>query len=661
MQPYNSLIALSVSAMFAVSLVKTDPAQAESAPNLQARAEAQDSPTPSEVRQQRLAEIRRLAQAAPVAPEAAPAAPERPAAQAPPAAPSQPAAPTAPASPAPNPPAPAAPSESAPLPAQVAPAQAVPTETVPTETVPTETVPTETVPTEAAPTEEAAPAPAAPATPAESAPLPASEQPTPAPATPVEPAATDEPADRPSSANAPENLNPSPNPLNFPTRPEEVRLTDSQAITLQQAIELAVRNNPTLQQTRLELEQSRFALREARAANSPTLDATSGLTGSAQEGLEAETNALGAPTGDASRNTTTSLNLQALGLQADYNIFTSGRRSSSIRAAEGTVRFRELAVEVDTKQLVLDVSTSYYDLQEADQQVAIFQAALDEALQSLRDAQALERAGVGTRFDVLQAEVDAANARQDLTQQLSQQEVARRTLAQRLSLAQGTDITAADTVAVAGEWSLSLEQSVVEAFKNRAELEQQLVQRDIGEQRRRNALGQLGPQVFARATYGVTNLLSSSADGSALSQEGKGFFNSASIALNASISLFDGGAARAQARQQESNIAIAEAQFVTARDQIRFQVEQAYSTLQSSSENIQTTTLAVQSAEEALRLARLRFQAGVGTQTDVIQQQTALTRSRVNNLQAILNYNRSLVTLQRSVSNLPDGNLSETP
>jgi outer membrane protein TolC len=432
-----------------------------------------------------------------------------------------------------------------------------------------------------------------------------------------------------------------------------VRLTNSQAITLQQAIELAVRNNPTLQQTRQELNQARNSLRETQAANFPTLDATSGLTGSAQEGLQPNA------TGGADRDTTTSLNLQA-GLQADYNIFTSGRRSSSIRASEGAVRFRELAVEVETKQLVLDVSTSYYDLQEADQQVLIFQSALEEALQSLRDAQALERAGVGTRFDVLQAEVDAANARQDLTQQLSQQEVARRTLAQRLSLAQGSDITAADEVAVAGEWSLNLEQSVVEAFKNRAELEQQLVQRDIGEQRRRNALGQLGPQIAARATYGVTNLLSSSGDG-ATSAEGRGFFNNASIALNASISLFDGGAARAQARQQEDNIAIAESQFVTARDQVRFQVEQAYSTLQASSENIQTTSLAVERANEALRLARLRFQAGVGTQTDVIQQQTALTRSRVNNLQAILNYNRSLAQLQRSVSNLPEGNLSETP
>jgi len=633
MQPYNSLIALSVSALFAVGLVKIDAAQAESAPNLQVRTEAQEGSTPSEVRHQRLAE-RRAAQAMPSNPEASAPAPQRSDASA------QSAPPIASpeSEPLPTPGQPSTGQEASPKP----PATSTPAAPATTEPAPSLVVPTEPL----TPTPSAAPA--------EAAPLPSSGETATPPSNPA-------PRNRARNANrAPENLNPSPNPLNFPTTPEEVTVTQSQAITLQQAIELAVRNSPTLQQTRLELAQSRDALREAQAANSPTLSATSNLNGSAQEGLQSDRNAQGLTTSSAGRDTTTSLNLQA-GLQADYNIFTSGRRSSAIRAAEGTVRFRELAVEVDTKQLVLDVSTSYYDLQEADKQVEIFQAALSEALQSLRDAQALERAGVGTRFDVLQAQVDAANARQDLTQQLSSQEIARRTLAQRLSLAQATDITAADEVAAAGSWPLSLEQSVVTAFKNRAELEQQLVQRDIGEQRRRNALGQLGPQIGASASYGVSNLLTSSNESSDFSTEGKGFFNNASVALNASLSLFDGGLARAQARQQEANIAIAESQFVTARDQVRFQVEQAYSTLQASSENIQTTTLAVQSAEEALRLARLRFQAGVGTQTDVIQQQTALTRSRVNNLGAVLDYNRALAQLQRFVSNLPDGNLSETP
>ncbi|HEY9655215.1 MAG TPA: TolC family protein, partial [Crinalium sp.] len=77
--------------------------------------------------------------------------------------------------------------------------------------------------------------------------------------------------------NAPDYLNPDPNPLSFPTRPEEVRLRGIQPLTLQQAIELAQRNNRSLQVSRLQLERSRAALRESQAANFPTLSAQTSL------------------------------------------------------------------------------------------------------------------------------------------------------------------------------------------------------------------------------------------------------------------------------------------------------------------------------------------------------------------------------------------------
>ena len=81
----------------------------------------------------------------------------------------------------------------------------------------------------------------------------------------------------------------------------------------------------------------------------------------------------------------------------------------------------------------------------------------------------------------------------------------------------------------------------------------------------------------------------------------------------------------------------------------------------ASKENITTSAKSVESATESLRLARLRFQAGVGTQTDVINSQRDLTDARSRYLQAIVLYNRSLNTLQRAVSNLPDRRLFELP
>jgi outer membrane protein TolC len=86
-------------------------------------------------------------------------------------------------------------------------------------------------------------------------------------------------------------------------------------------------------------------------------------------------------------------------------------------------------------------------------------------------------------------------------------------------------------------------------------------------------------------------------------------------------------------------------------------VEQAFFDLRANKDNIQRATFALGRAEQSLRLARLRFSAGVGTQADVITQQTELTRSRGSRLRAILDYNRALAAMQRAISNLPNSNL----
>lgn len=450
----------------------------------------------------------------------------------------------------------------------------------------------------------------------------------------------------------PARLNPSANPLLFPTRPEEVEIQTIQPITLDQAIELARRNNRELQQALLTLERSQFALTEALAAEYPTASLISEFTRteSAQSGSNFQdqlSEFLGIDPQDGT-NTSTTFNNR---LEVNYAAYTAGRRSATIRAAEEQVRFQQLDVERLSEDLRLNVSNVYYNLQQADAQVEISQAAVTDAGRSLRDAVLREQAGLGTRFEVLQAQVELANNNQQLTNAISQQRIVRRQLVQLLSLDQQAAVSAADPIQLAGEWDLSLEESIILAFKNRAELEQQLIQRTISQQQQRIALAAIRPQLNVFASY---NILADLRDNDGLDD---GFTLGARLQWN----FFDGGAARARAAQEEVNEAIAETQFADRRNQIRFQVEQAFFELNSSQENIQTATLALEQARESLRLARLRFQAGVGTQTDVINQQTALTRARINLLTAILDYNRALVTLQRSISNLADSNLFDLP
>ncbi|WP_066377401.1 MULTISPECIES: TolC family protein [unclassified Anabaena] len=436
------------------------------------------------------------------------------------------------------------------------------------------------------------------------------------------------------AVQVPENLISNPNPLQFPTKPEEVTIQANQPISLAQALELAKRNNRDLQVALLQLERSQAALREAQAALYPNLSVNADISRSQSAEAQRQLEQAGSQQTDQA---STVFNGQA---QLSYDLYTSGRRQASIKEAEEQVRFNELTVERQAEEIRRNVATEYYNLQEADERVRIAQSAVENAQASLRDAEALERAGVGTRFDVLRSQVNLANAQQELTNVVSRQQIARRTLATRLSLPQGVNISAADPVQLAGLWNQSLEQSLILAYQNRPELQQQLAQRNISEQQRRQALANLGPQVSLIANY---NLLDQFDDQISVTD---GY----SVGVRASLNLFDGGAARARAAQARKNIAIAETQFAEQRNQIRFQVEQAFFTQQANLENVQTANTALEQARESLRLARLRFQAGVGTQTDVINAENELTRAEGNRISAILDYNRALTDLQRAVS-----------
>jgi outer membrane protein TolC len=453
------------------------------------------------------------------------------------------------------------------------------------------------------------------------------------------------PVNRPpaSSGPAPSYLNPNPNPLQFPTKPAEVRIQGAQPVTLDQVLELARRNNRDLQTALLQLERSRASLREAQAALFPNLSINSTISrrqsASSQLGLEQRARQEQVFESDALQGDepSTAFSGQA---QLSYNLYTSGSRQARIRQAEEQVRSSEFTVESQSEDVRLNVTRQYYDLQQADEQVRINQSAVVNAQASLRDAVALERAGVGTRFDVLRFQVNLANSQQNLTNSISQQRIAQRQLSATLSITQSVDLIAADPVRLAGLWNQSLEDSIVQALQNRPELQQRLAERNIGEQQRRQALSQLGPQLSLVASY---DLLDQFNDNVAVTD---GY----SVGLQASLNLYEGGAARAQAAQARANIAIAENAFANQRNQVRFEVEQAYSQLQSNLENVQTANTALEQAREALRLARLRFQAGVGTQTDVISAENDLTLSEGNRIQAILNYNRALAAIQRAVT-----------
>jgi outer membrane protein TolC len=415
------------------------------------------------------------------------------------------------------------------------------------------------------------------------------------------------------------------NDLNLPKTGDEVQITKNTSITLQEAIAIAFRNNREVQASRLTVNKSQTGIGEAQAGQA------------VQVGLKSTLQTQGAPVifGSQSPVNNNDTNIQGT-LQATYSILDTGKNQSGIRAAEEQVKFDRLDLIRVEQKIRGTVITAYYDLQAADSSVIINQAAVKDATRSLSDAQLQEKAGVGTKFDILRAQVQLATANQDLTNAQGQQQTARKKIAQILVVDNNTEFKAADTVRELGGWGYSLEDSVVLAYKNRPEVKQQIVLRSVSEQQQIIASAADSAQVNLFANYNLGKSLTTS-----LSAQ-----DNYSLGAQFSWNFWDGGSAGARSSREKVNQEIYENQFTTTRNQIRFEVEQAYYSLGSNKKNIATSTQSLKQAEESLKLARLRFQAGVGTQTDVIQAQTELAKARGNRVTAILNYNRALSTLR---------------
>lgn len=446
-----------------------------------------------------------------------------------------------------------------------------------------------------------------------------------------------------------------------PVNADDVVVETAESITLEQAIEIARQNNPTIRIRQLEVERAEASVDQAKAALSPQIATNAGLS---QNGTAIRAqqlyNEAEDPAGNSINNneTDTKTRTQTTGLSGnvrlDYSIIQPGRRAQ-IRVAEKQKEQAELLLNQDLAQLRLDVSTEYYAVQEADEQVKISASAVESALKSLQDAQALERAGVGTRFAVLQAEVQLANEEQNRINAISSQNQTRRILAQRLSIPENFGVASADTVQAAGQWDRSLEDSIILAYQNRVELDNQLLGREINDAQREVALAPNRPTLGLFAEVGPQfafqdQRVSDNDDSDASSRVGtRSNQLEYTVGLSFQWRFFDGGGTKAAARQSELNKAIAEEQFESVRDGVRQQVENAFFSLQANFNNISTSKKGVQQAASALRLARLRFQAGVGTQTEVVDAERDLTTARGNEVTAILNYNRALVQMRRAV------------
>ena len=442
-----------------------------------------------------------------------------------------------------------------------------------------------------------------------------------------------------------------PPPLALPEEPAQVRIHELRPLTLEEALQLAEFNSPTLKAAASQVDQAKSSLRSAIAAWYPTVDLTSSALPEYFASYSYRNPDFVTPdlsTGKPNNEFYGSEWRLNGRLRVSWDLINPARVPEIAAARDRFERARH-AYLIALRDLRLETETAYFNLQEADEGVRIGQAGVKASLVSLRDARARFNAGVNTKLEVLEAETQLARDRNLLATNLGQQELRRRNLAVVLDLPQQVTPTAASPSRPLGLWQSSLQDSIVAAFNYREELDQLILDISVNNSRANASLAAVQPvlsfvnSTTASRTQGQTNQTSVSP----IDQGDFSYGVQNSSALTATWRLFDGGRARAEYRRSKQAADQSRFNFAQTRDQIRFQVEQSFLGLRTAVQNIDTTASEVLSSRESLRLAQLRVQAGVTTQREVVNTQRDLTQAELKYARAIRDYNTNLSELSR--------------
>ncbi|HOQ28893.1 MAG TPA: TolC family protein, partial [Armatimonadota bacterium] len=122
-----------------------------------------------------------------------------------------------------------------------------------------------------------------------------------------------------------------------------------------------------------------------------------------------------------------------------------------------------------------------------------------------------------------------------------------------------------------------------------------------------------------------------------------------SVGIQVQWSPFDGGVKDGRVQEAQASIQAAEAQLEGTRRTIIADVSQAYLNLRTAEQRVVTADAGIANAEEALRLATGRYNAGLGTFLDVLDAQAALLTARTQRVNAEVAVAQARAALARAI------------
>lgn len=324
-----------------------------------------------------------------------------------------------------------------------------------------------------------------------------------------------------------------------------------------------------------------------------------------------------------------------------YLLFDFGARGAALDGARALLDAARATRSATLQGVYLGAVTAYYGWVSAEGALAAAKEA-ERAAQSSQDAASTrEQVGTATRADRLQAETALAQTRLARVQAEGALRNALGTLANAMGLPAHTPLMLepAPVVTPPSDFVAQIDPLVTQALELRPDLvaaraSERAAQTDIAAARSAGL-----PTLSATASQSYTAV-------------GENERDSSSVGLSVSVPLFSGFSRRYQIRAAEAQLESSRAEIERLRNQVSLEVFQAHTELTTQTQSVFTAQALVASAEESERLARGRYEAGVGTILDLINAQSSAADARRQLVLARSNWAAARTQLAQAVGTL---------
>lgn len=390
---------------------------------------------------------------------------------------------------------------------------------------------------------------------------------------------------------------------------------------LNDCITYALEHNPSLLAVKASLEASKAGIEKAKSAKYPQLSSGLGVSKSYSNDRWSES-------------------WRASVLSLSYTLYDWGRTEGSIKSAELSYEQSLQNFKKSQQDLIYQVKKAFYNVLYTQELVKVAEESVNIAKAHLKDAEARFKAGVASRYEVLRAETELANAQPTLIKAKNAATLALASLKNIIGWEEKEDVQLVleGTLEYKKIPEVPLEILINQALEQRPDIMQLKLEKESGEVSLKLAKANNKPSLGLSASH--------SQQASGLTED---WYGSTGASISLSIPLYDGGRTKAMIAQAQASLESILKSLEAKINQVKLEVEQAYLNTKQAEEIIISSEKAIEEAQESYRLAQVRYSSGVGTNLEVMDASLALTRAKTNHAEALFNYLSAQAELEKAI------------